>query len=110
MAVAKRQGREKPAKIEQRKTEGLELGHQVEQTALLTGPIYTGQAQGRRKPYKQRSQRARGLSLSPPHALSLSLSSHLLGWHALMPGGCIFLYFLNKTDLSKNYNMTVREL
>ena len=32
--------------------------------------------------------------------VSLSLfSSSLLGQHAFMPWGCIFLYFLNKTDL-----------
>ena len=46
MAVAKRQGREKPAKIEQRK---VPRGPQVEQTTLLAGPIYIGQAQGQEK-------------------------------------------------------------
>jgi len=40
--VAKRQGREKPAKIEKRKVRG----PQVKQTTLLAGPIYTGQVQG----------------------------------------------------------------
>ena len=45
MAVAKRQGREKPAKIEQRKVRG----PQVEQPALLASPIYIGQAQGEEK-------------------------------------------------------------
>ena len=35
MAAAKRRGREKPAKIEQRKVRGPEGGPQVEQTALL---------------------------------------------------------------------------
>ena len=49
MEVAKRQGREKPAKIEQRKVQGLERGPQVEQTALLDSPIYIGQAQGEEK-------------------------------------------------------------
>ena len=42
MAVVKRQRREKPVKIEQRKVRG----PQVKQTALLAGPIYTGQAPG----------------------------------------------------------------
>ena len=42
MAVAKRQRREKPVKIEQRKVQG----PQVKQTTLLAGPIYIGQAQG----------------------------------------------------------------
>ena len=46
MAVAKRQGRQKPMKIEQRKVRGPEWGPQVKQTRLLAGPIYTGQAQG----------------------------------------------------------------
>ena len=49
MVVAKRQGREKPMKIEQRKVRGPEGGPQVEQTAFLSSPIYTGQAQGGRK-------------------------------------------------------------
>ena len=41
------------------------------------------------KTYRKRSQYwARGLS-----------SLCLLGQHALMPRGCIFLYFLNKTEL-----------
>ena len=62
--MAKRQGREKPAKIEQRKDRGLELGPQVEQTALLASPIYIGQAQGEEeKMYKKRSQNGPGASL-----------------------------------------------
>ena len=39
MAVAKRQGREKPVKIEERKVRGRDRGPQVEQTALLASPI-----------------------------------------------------------------------
>ena len=42
--VAKRQGKEKPVKIEQRKVQGPEWGPQVKQTALLASPIYIGQA------------------------------------------------------------------
>ena len=49
MAVAKRQGREKPSKIEQRTVQGPERGPQVKQTALLASPIYIGQAQGEEK-------------------------------------------------------------
>ena len=49
MVVDKRQGREKPGKIEQRKVQGPEGRPQVGQTALLAGPIYTGQAQGEEK-------------------------------------------------------------
>ena len=44
MVVAKRQRREKPAKIEHRKVQGPEWGPQVKQTALLASPIYIGQA------------------------------------------------------------------
>ena len=92
MAVAKRQGRENPMKIKQRKVRGLEWGPQVEQTALLASPFYKWQAQGEEKTYKKRSQRAVGLS--PAHTRALSLfSSHLLGRHALTPRGCIFLLF-----------------
>ena len=46
MVVAKRQRREKPAKIEQRKVRGPEWEPQVKQTALLTRPIYLEQAHG----------------------------------------------------------------
>ena len=46
MAVAKRQGREKPAKIEQRKVPGSEWRPQVKQTAPLSSPIYIRQAWG----------------------------------------------------------------
>ena len=45
MAVAKRQAREKPRKIEQREVRGPAGGPQVGQTALLVSPVYIGQAQ-----------------------------------------------------------------
>ena len=84
MAVAKRQGREKPPKIEQRKVRGLERGPRVGQRAVLAGPVHTGQAgvgaAGGGK-HKKRSQRAG------------ALPSCLWGQHALMPQGCIFLLF-----------------
>ena len=44
MVVAKRQSREKPVKIEQRKVQRLEQGPQVKQTALLASPIFIGWA------------------------------------------------------------------
>ena len=100
MAVAKRQGREKPAEIEQRKVWGPEWGPQVEQTALLESPIYLGQAQGEEKHIERG---AKGLSLSLPPSLPLSLLlagmlphsllSASLGRHALPPQGWIFLLF-----------------
>ena len=101
MAVAKRRGREKPVKIEQKKVQGPEWGPQVEQTALMAGPIYIGQAQGEGKTYEKRSQRARGLCPACVHCLSVSLflfSLHLLGQRGPMPWGCIFLYFLKETE------------
>ena len=49
MTVAKRQGREKPTKTEQRKVQMLELGPQVKQAGLLASPIYIGQAQWEEK-------------------------------------------------------------
>ena len=91
MEVAKRQGREKPSKIEQRKVGRPERGPQVKQIALHARPIYIGQAQGEeKKTYKKGSQNWAGGPL---------FSLGLLGWHAFTTGGCIFLYFLNKTEL-----------
>ena len=97
MAAAKRQGREKPAKIEQRKVRGPERGPQVEQTALLASPIYIGQACGEEKTYKKRSQRARSHSVSPPHTGVLFLRL----W-VDMPSrlkDVFSCYFLNKIEL-----------
>ena len=74
MAVPKRQGREKPEKIEQRQVRGPEGGPQVKQTALLASQIYIGQAWGRRKKYKKKSQK---LGQGP------FFSSCILGWHVL---------------------------
>ena len=54
MVVAKRQRREKPAKIEQRKVRELERRPQVKQTALLASPIYIGHAQGVEKKHIKR--------------------------------------------------------
>ena len=92
MAVAKRQGREKSTKIEQRKVQGPEWGLQVEQTALLASPIYIQQAQGKEKKHIKRGAKGLGVSLS-------IFSSRLLGQHALTPQGLFSLYFLNKTEL-----------
>ena len=111
MAVAKRQGREKPAKIEQRKVRGPEWGTQVEQTAFLASPIYIGQARGEEKTYKKRSQRAGGLSVSRTGLFSLFLLFASFGSacpHASSEDVFSF-YFLNKTDLSKNYTHGLSE-
>ena len=45
MAVAKRQRKEKPTKVEEKKIQRLEWQPQVKQTALLASPIHEGQAQ-----------------------------------------------------------------
>jgi len=81
MAVAKRQGREKPAKIEQRKVKGRsedrsEDFRQNKQHTWLS-PICIGQAQVEEKTYKRRSQSAFSRTLSPACVrcfLSLSLT------------------------------------
>ena len=80
MVVAKTQGREKPAKIEQRKVWGPEWGPQVEQTALLASPIYLVQAQGeeeKKKSYKKEEPKVWELSLSSLHVFWVSMPSHL---------------------------------
>jgi hypothetical protein len=72
MAVAKRQGREKPAK--NRTEEGLRTGVRTSnRTALLTKPNLHRAGPGGRKKYKRRSQRA--LSLSLPTLCALGCSS-----------------------------------
>ena len=87
MVVAKRQRREKPAKIKQRKVKrrsrGPEPGPQAEQAALLASSIYIGQAQWEGKKHIKRG--AKGLELS------LVFTS--LGPHSRIPQGCIFLLF-----------------
>ena len=85
MVVAKRQRKEKPAKMEQKKIQGLESEPQMKQTALLASPVYTGQAQGEEKKHIKEEPK-----LSP---------SLLLGRPALTPHGCIFLCLPNKSEL-----------
>ena len=92
MAVAKRQGREKPEKIEQRKVKGRsedqsENFRQNKEHSWLS-PICIGQAQVEEKTYKRKSQNAFSRTLSPTcaHALSFFLS-------------LILLLFLNKIEL-----------
>ena len=57
MVVAKRQRREKPAEMEQRKVLGPECRPQVTQTPFLASPIYRGQGQ-RRKDGKNEESKA----------------------------------------------------
>ena len=64
MAVAKRQGKEKPVKIEQRNAPRPEWGPQVKQIALLASPIYIGQVQGEEKKHIKRGAKGPGMSLS----------------------------------------------
>ena len=95
MAVAKRPGREKLSKIEQRKVGGLEWEPQVKQTALLAGPIYIGQAQGEKNISKEEPKPS-SLSLQRDGAI---FSSRL--WIALpsrLKDG-FSCYYLNKIEL-----------
>ena len=89
MAVAKRQGREKPAKIEQRKVWGPEWGPQGEQTAFLASPVYIGQAQGEEKTWKEEPEGRD--SVSSLRVFWVGLLSRL---RDVFP-----FYFLNKTEL-----------
>ena len=104
MVVAKRQKREKPTKIEQRKVWVWEWGPQVEQTTLLASSIYIGQAQGEEKTYEKRSQRPGGLSLSLylSHALVHSPILFSSRFWVDMPSRLqdgFPHYFLNKIEL-----------
>ena len=100
MVVVKRQRKEEPTRIEQRKVWGPEWGPQVEWTALLASPIYIGQAQGEEKKHIKRGAKGPRVSLSHVCALSVSLSPLCVFWVSMppTPWGCIFLYFLNKTE------------
>ena len=77
MVGAKRQGREKPARIEQRKVQGPEWGPQVKQTALQAGPIYTGQAQGEGKTHIKRGAKIGRGGLFSLCVFGVGLSSRL---------------------------------
>ena len=112
MAVVKRQGREKPAKIEQRTVWGPEWGPQVEQTALLASPIYIDQAQEEEKDIKEEPKGSLSLSLPRVLACSPTLLSTSLDRHAHTPQEWILLLFSKKnravtwscnTGLSKSY-------
>ena len=60
--MAKRQSKEKPAKIEHKKSRGPEWDPQVKQTNILASPIYIGQAQGEEKKHMQRGAKIEPLS------------------------------------------------
>ena len=98
MAEAKSRGREKPAKIEQRKVKGRSEDHQSEdlrynkQHSWLS-PICIGQAQGEEKTYKRRSQSTFSLSLPLVRALFLSLSLSSVRWHT-PPLSCLRIFGL----------------
>ena len=91
-AVAKRQRRENPTKIEQMKVQRWKWEPHVKQTALLASPVYIGQAQGEEEKTYKRSQNWTG-----------GISSHLLGRPTLKSQGCIFLCFLK--NLSCNMEL-----
>ena len=82
MVVAKRQGREEPAKIEQRKVKGRSRTRvrTSGRTALLVKPNLHKAGPGGRKNIKRGAKR-------------LSLLFESLGRHSLTPQGCNFLLF-----------------
>ena len=98
MVVAKRQRKEKPAKIEQRQVRGPECRPEVTQTALLVSPIYIGQGQGKKKIHKKRSQKLSwgggGVGWGEVGGWRWGDGSLLFasfGSASLTPQGCIFL-------------------
>ena len=72
MALAKRQGRQKPAKTEQKEVQGPEWRLQVEQTALPAEPNVHGAGPGEGKNIKG-GAKALSLSLSPTCVCSSDL-------------------------------------
>ena len=86
--VAKRQRKEKPAKMEQKKIQGLESEPQMKQTALLASPVYTGQAQGEEKKHVKR-----GAKIEPGASLLF------MSFGSARPHASIFLCLPNTTEL-----------
>ena len=88
MVVAKRERREKPTEIEERKVRGPETDPQVKQTALLASPIYIGQAQGEDKKTEKEEPKGQG-SLSHTrahmHSFFFSLSPLCVCWVSMPP-------------------------
>ena len=109
--MVKRQGREKPGKIEQSPRTGVRTSGRTNGTPGYHDLRRAGP--GEEKKHIKRGAKGLGVSLPLSRSLALSLSRsltrsrslllslslRLLGQHALMPRGCIFLYFLNKTEL-----------
>ena len=97
MAVAKRQGREKPAKIEQRKVKG-RSEDRTGRTAVLAKPNLHRAGPGGRKKHIKRGAKGPGLSLSLSRVLGCS-SSRLwvdMPSHLEDRFSC---YYLNKIEL-----------
>ena len=85
MVVDKRQRKEKPTKMEQRKVWGLEWEPQVKQTALLASPIYIGKAQKEEKKHIKRGAKIKPLcsfESACPHASEKAMAIHssTLAW------------------------------
>ena len=105
MAVAKRQRSEKPTKTEQREVPRIGM-RTTGRTSRTPGQpdLHRAGPGGGEKNIRRGAKGQVSLCLSLSCSLSLSLSffsSHLLDRHALTPRGCIFLYFLNKTELEQ---------
>ena len=89
MAVAKRQRRERTMKIEQRKVPGLSEDLRWNKQPSWLAQFTQGRLRGGEKTEKEEPKSGQGVLFS----------SRILGWPTLMPQGCIFLCFLNKTEL-----------
>ena len=97
MVVAKRQGREKPEKIEQKKVQGPEWGLQVEQIILLANPIYIGQAQGEEKNIEEEEPKG-SVCLSLPRAGEFLCSRLWVDMPSRLEDGFSY-YYPNKIEL-----------
>ena len=88
MVGDKRQGREKPAKIEQRKVKGPRTGVRTSgRTAACLSPICMGQAPRKKNTYKHIKREALSLSPTPHHPArwrAPPLSPLLRGWILLL--------------------------
>ena len=101
MAVAKRQGREKPAKIEQRKVKGRseDRSEDFRQNALLAKPYLhrTGPG-GRKKKHIKRGAKGLSLSLFLLRAGALFSSCLWVNMPSRLEDG-FSCYYLNKIEL-----------
>ena len=86
MAVAKRQERKKPAKIEQRLAQGQKWGPQVKETSLLASSVYNRAGPRGGKTLQKEETKGQGsLSCAGMHTLFFFLSPLHVFWVGMPP-------------------------